>query len=80
MFDTLLQVRQLMLGFSSEGISGGQDLGAWRESFKAAFANPEEAIPVRLGSLSLRGSERFETDPAITNVNARSVQLIADIM
>ena len=80
MYDILLQVRQLMLGFSSEGISGGQDLGAWRESFKAAFANPEDATPVRLGSLSSCGSERFETDPVITNVIARSVDLIAYIM
>jgi hypothetical protein len=67
-----LQVRQLMLGFSSEGISGGQDLSSWRQSFSAAFAYPERAIPVRLGRLSRFRSERLDADPEITNVNTHT--------
>ena len=68
--DIFLQVRQLMLGFSSEGISGGQDLSAWRQSFTAAFANPEDVIPVNWGGSDHFGGERFETNSELTNVSA----------
>jgi hypothetical protein len=67
--DHSFQVHQLMLGFSSEGISGGQDLGIWRHSFEVAFANPESTIPVRLGRTSHFRSEQLGTDPAISNVS-----------
>ncbi len=59
-----------MLGFSSEGISGGQDLGAWRQSFSAAFAHPEDVIPVNWGGSDCFDGERFETNSELTNVSA----------
>ncbi len=58
-----------MLGFSSEGISGGQDLGSWKNSFAVAFSNPESTTPVRLGNLSRFRSEQLDTDPVISNVS-----------
>ena len=62
--DTPPQVRQLMLGFSSEGTASGQDLAAWRQSFVSAFSNPEPETSVSLGS-----SDRFgSSDRAIESV------------
>ena len=60
-----------MLGFSSEGIAGAQDLGSWRKSFIAAFANPEEIVPVSWSSSSNHfGGEQLEAISELTNVNS----------
>jgi hypothetical protein len=59
-----------MLGFSSEGISGAQDLGSWRKSFIAAFANPEEIVPVSWSSSNHFGGEHLEAISELTNVNS----------
>ena len=59
-----------MLGFSSEGISGAQDLGSWRKSFIAAFANPGEIVPVSWSSSNHFGGEQLETNSELTNVNS----------
>jgi hypothetical protein len=58
-----------MLGFSSEGITGSQDLGAWKQSFSAAFSNPEVAIPVAFGGASHSGVSQFESNTEMTNVS-----------
>ena len=55
-----------MLGFSSEG-TGGQDLGSWRRSFSAAFADPEDVVSVNWGGSSHTGGE---LQTKLTNVNA----------
>ena len=66
--DTPLQVRQLMLGFSSEGTASGQDLAAWRHSFVSAFSNPEPEMSVTLGS-----SDRFGS-------SERAIESVAELV
>jgi hypothetical protein len=62
-------VRQLLLGFSSEGITGSQDLDTWRRSFTAAFASAEDAVPVSWGASSRVDGEPFESNPELTTVS-----------
>ena len=59
-----------MLGFSSEGMASGQDLGAWTNSFAAAFARPEAATPVNLGS-----SDDFSSSERIIETVAELLQV-----
>jgi len=61
-------VRQILLGFSSEGIAGSQDLDTWRRSFTAAFATAEDAVPVSW-VLSRFDGEPFESNPELTTVS-----------
>ena len=66
-------MRQLLLGFSSEGIAGSQDLDTWRRSFTAAFATAEDAVPVSWGASSRFDGEPFESNPELTTVSVDGI-------